>query len=64
MDATRWGNRLRTRPTSGTGRPPIAPAAPADPAWQLLLRTLVELGGFERTLFYDVPRAEAPVPQA
>jgi len=63
VDATRWGNRLRTRPTGGTGRPPVAPAAPVDPAWQLILRTLVELGGFERTVFYDVPRAEAPAPQ-
>lgn len=31
-----------------------------DPAWNLVLRSLVAIGGFDRGLFYDVPRAEAP----
>lgn len=31
-----------------------------DPAWNLVLRGLVAIGGFDRGLFYDVPRAEAP----
>jgi hypothetical protein len=32
----------------------------AEAAWSLVLRCLMEIGGFERGLFYDVPREEMP----
>ncbi|MGE0539304.1 MAG: hypothetical protein AB7R89_03910 [Dehalococcoidia bacterium] len=32
----------------------------ADQAWSFVLRSLIAIGGFERGLFYDVPRDEAP----
>jgi hypothetical protein len=36
-------------------------SAGADrPQWRLVLRALAEMGGFERGVLYDVPRAEAP----
>jgi hypothetical protein len=66
-----WGNRLRTRLRGEPGIGlPARPrrTAPTDhgpeqpPAWRLVLRALAELSGFERGLFYDVPRAEAPRP--
>lgn len=35
-----------------------------NPEWRLILRALREMSGFERGLFYDVPRGEAPRPVA
>jgi hypothetical protein len=71
--ATRWGERLRARLSGETAvalplrprggpRPEVEPAPEQPPAWRLVLRALAEASGFDRGLFYDVPRAEAPRP--